>query len=260
MTVGERSDRASSDIGPFAVVPVALLNDRAVSDRALRVWCAVASFADRKTGECFPLQEAIAERLGASTPTVSRGVHELVATGWLQTIPRKANDGTKRKIGTLYTVLYQRTERADMKVPTERADSDGTERATGARSNARASVLSGINRPENQPPNGDSPSKRSRPRNDIWDAIARACFLPLDSSKLTKASSRMLAVASADIRKVGGTAAQVPEVAAAYRARFPGAELTPTALAKWWPSLVSTGTDDDGDPGPSQYDDLRHVR
>lgn len=139
-------DEVASDVGPFAVVPVALLGDTDVSDRAVRVWCAVASYADRETGEAFPFQETLAERLGVSVDTVQRGIRVLVQTGWLSVRPRMVEG---RKCGNVYTVHWLNGNRKTAVPPgsrrsavsgnrkcdgAETADSHGAETATGAAS------------------------------------------------------------------------------------------------------------------------------
>lgn len=97
----EQSHAARTDSGPFAVVPVALLNDPTVDDRALRFYIALSSYADRG-GAAWPSQEALAERLHVSVPTVKRGLATLVDAGWVET--RKRRDAGGRVIGNGYIV------------------------------------------------------------------------------------------------------------------------------------------------------------
>jgi hypothetical protein len=68
-------------------------------------------------------------------------------------------------------------------------------------------------------------------------AIAEAS--ETDWHNLTKSARAALNRGTSEIAAVGGTAAEVPGKAAAFRAKFPNVGApSPTALAKWWPSLT----------------------
>lgn len=101
MTDRTQSHAVRTDTGPFAIVPVAVLNDPAIDDRALRFYIALGSYADRG-GAAWPSQDALAERLGCSVPTVKRSLRTLVDAGWVET--RKRRDGDGRVIGNGYIV------------------------------------------------------------------------------------------------------------------------------------------------------------
>jgi len=73
--------------GPWASVPTALLYDPNVSEGAVRVWAALASYAD-SDGACFPGQERLAERLGRSPDSVHRAIAALRKAGWLEVTRR----------------------------------------------------------------------------------------------------------------------------------------------------------------------------
>jgi GntR family transcriptional regulator len=67
---------------PYAAVPRALVADRAVSDRAVRVYAALTRFADR-TKRAWPAQKTLAKELECSVPTIERAVRELRESGWI---------------------------------------------------------------------------------------------------------------------------------------------------------------------------------
>jgi DNA-binding transcriptional ArsR family regulator len=63
-------------------VPLAAIADKRISDRALRVFAALASFANRE-GRCWPSQEAIAEMLGVSRQAIGQHVGALKKLGYV---------------------------------------------------------------------------------------------------------------------------------------------------------------------------------
>jgi len=76
---------------------------------------------------------------------------------------------------------------------------------------------------------------KPRERDPIWDAVVTVCSI--NDAQITKSGRGPVSVAVRDLKAVGATAAQIQLRARNYRAKFPGAELTPTALAKHWASL-----------------------
>lgn len=70
----------------------AFLDDR-LSKTDLRVLGAILSFADKKTGLCWPKREQLAERCGLSLPKISTATTSLVSLGWLE----KEGDGGRSR-------------------------------------------------------------------------------------------------------------------------------------------------------------------
>jgi hypothetical protein len=66
-------------------------------------------------------------------------------------------------------------------------------------------------------------------------AVIEAC--QLDPERITSSAEGALSKATKDISEVGATPEEVVEAANAYRTRFPQASVTPLALAKHWPTL-----------------------
>ncbi len=111
-------DRITTDTGPFAIVPVALLEEAAVDDRALRAWCGLASWAD-VTGEAHPEQADVAVRIGVSVKTLQRGIGTLIDAGWVSVSPRKFKG---RKVGNDYHLL--RGYKPDQSDTSDASDTD----------------------------------------------------------------------------------------------------------------------------------------
>lgn len=74
-----------------------------------------------------------------------------------------------------------------------------------------------------------------RARDPLWDAVTEACGI--DPSGITKAMRGELAAAVKALREVNVDPAEVPARARAYRKMMTNAILSPSALAKWWPTL-----------------------
>lgn len=71
-----------------------------------------------------------------------------------------------------------------------------------------------------------------RPPDLLWEAMLEACGLRQED--MTKGARGACNSARKDLGAVGATPEEVRRRAAIYRRKFPGAELTPTALAKQW--------------------------
>lgn len=76
----------------FVIVPEWIL-DADVSANAVRVWAVLRSYADNKTGECWPSRATVAKRCGQSVDTVDRAVKELVRVRALSVRRRKGKNG-----------------------------------------------------------------------------------------------------------------------------------------------------------------------
>jgi len=73
----------SASIIPFIILPVSLINDRSVTDRAHRVYSCLLSYKNRRTGQCNPQRSTIAKKLRCSVRSVSRCLTELRQAGWI---------------------------------------------------------------------------------------------------------------------------------------------------------------------------------
>lgn len=81
---------------------------------------------------------------------------------------------------------------------------------------------------------------------EIFGALLRACGW---TPPLSASSRQAIGAVAKQLVAVGATPEEIESRAEAYRRTFPGAALTPTALAKWWPALA-------GGPAPV---DLRSI-
>jgi biotin operon repressor len=76
---------------PYAAVPRALVGDRRVTDRGVRLYAVLTRFTDRHS-LAWPSQRTLAEQMECSIPTVERAVRELRDAGWV-TVTRRGPGG-----------------------------------------------------------------------------------------------------------------------------------------------------------------------
>jgi hypothetical protein len=97
------TDRATSDIGPFAIVPDWILRS-AISDRALRLFALLARHANRESNEAFPLRSTLASALKVSVDSVDRACRELVTIGAVHVEAR--HDAAGDRTSNIYRLTF----------------------------------------------------------------------------------------------------------------------------------------------------------
>lgn len=80
------------------------------------------------------------------------------------------------------------------------------------------------------------PKVERRVKDDLFETVAEACGISLTG--MTRTARGQLNKAVKELREVGATSDQVNHKAKAYRAQYPNATLTPTALIKHWSSFA----------------------
>ena len=216
--------KITSDLGTFAIVPDCL-TDSGVSDKAIRLWIVLWQHADRRTGRAWPSHQTIADRIGCSPGHVRRLQKELVDIGAITVVQRWADDGSQRSnMITMHT-----TPRAPMSTP-PRTDVR-TPRAP----------MRDITRTKEQESNLGAKAPRA---NDLlFDALVMVC--KINPKALTSSARGAANRAIKELRQVGAEPEQIIQAASAYRLRYPDSAVTPSALAKHWPSLLEA-------PAPAQ--------
>ncbi len=81
-----------ADPAPFVQMPVWLL-EADVSDRAVRVYAALMSYAGARGGEAWPSKRAIADRCRCSPASIWRAIAELEAVGAVTVVARHNEQG-----------------------------------------------------------------------------------------------------------------------------------------------------------------------
>jgi hypothetical protein len=87
-----------------------------------------------------------------------------------------------------------------------------------------------------QPDQTQPSSGQKRPRNELWDAIVESCGW--NNQPLTKSQQGRTAAAVKELTEVGATPAEVKRRASHYRSKYPGMDVTPTALSANWASIA----------------------
>lgn len=86
----------TSDLGPYCITPLWLIEATASNPRALQVWVYLnAKYADRETGACWPGRKTIAEALGISVDTLDRALASLAEAGALDIRGRVKESGDR---------------------------------------------------------------------------------------------------------------------------------------------------------------------
>ena len=86
----------------FAIIPEWVLYS-GVSPHAIKLYCVLARYADKDTGNCFPSRSTIADKADFSERTISKATAELVLIGALMVKRRFSEDGGY--MSNLYTVI-----------------------------------------------------------------------------------------------------------------------------------------------------------
>lgn len=214
----------------FGVVSTAAIRDPNVTAAQLRVLAEIATFAD-KDGWCVVRQQVVGDHLGISQQAVGKHVKALVALGHLLTEARYGDDGSRR--ASRYCVRLDPPTTSEVVTPTT------PEVAGPTTPEVVASRTDLVNRPSEQTTTAaeKSAAPKTRKRDILFESVAAACGIRWQDG-LTDTAAGPLRKAVKSIRPVwDGTPTQVHRKAREYHVRMPDCELTPTALAKWWPQL-----------------------
>lgn len=225
------------DADHFARVPDALIFATNLTPMAVRVWAALDRYAGIG-GECWPGMNGLARRLEVHRATLRRAMTELEEAGWLTIVERFDEDGGQRS--NLYVIYRTPRARAGARrVATETAGEVASGSAAGSRPDARQNENQENENQENEKPLAPSTldagsvavERRARPPDLLWEAVLEACGI---TGTPTPSARGAYNRAVADLRAVEATPEEVIGRAAMFRARWPGASLTPTALARRW--------------------------
>ena len=91
--VSEEQKAEANETPSFAMVPVQVLLDERVTPALLRVYTALALYANQEDGMCRPAQTTIADILKIKRQAVNHAIQQLVDLGYLLKMRRKREDG-----------------------------------------------------------------------------------------------------------------------------------------------------------------------
>jgi DNA-binding transcriptional MocR family regulator len=179
-------------------------------------------------GECWPSMKRIADRSDISARHVSRAINELVDLGLVEKANRRRHGGQYR--GWDYRLNIQQTSATS-------GHGRPVTSGHGRPSPADAGVRSEPSENRKEEPLADKPPESdTRKKDDLFEVIAEACGISLTG--MTRTARGQLNKACKELREVQATPDQVKAKAKAYRAQYPNATLTPTALIKHWSSFA----------------------
>lgn len=223
----------------FAVVPEWVLFS--VSGNAVKVYGLIDRHADGN-GHAFPSLKRLSDLADVSRDTIKRAIKELEDVGALVREQRRRGDGSQ----TSNAYWLRRDPEA---LSAHRGE--GTGAPGGEGKDAPGVVLneSQIERESetdvSEQEGSDRAPRKARARDIVFDSIALACGVSLDS--LTPKAGQTVGRAAAEIKAAHAEqpsltpqdlADEVRKRAAKYRRDHPTWDLTPDALAKWWPTLA----------------------
>jgi hypothetical protein len=191
-----------------------------ISDRAVRLYALLARRANSDS-QAFPSRKYLAVNMHCSSKSVDRAMEELLDIG---AVTKSKQFHDSRQTVNLYTLKAM----------------GGTRVTRGGDTGDEGGGDTGV--PQNESHKNEShitlaaaPKKESAKKDELFEAIAAACNI--DWTELTRTGRGQLNTAAKELRDIGVTPEQVPPKAAAYRKRYPEAQLTPTALVKHWAGL-----------------------
>lgn len=242
-------------------IPVELIDDYHLSFQEAALWAEIKALSVRAE-RCTAGAEHFATHLGISERHVKRMIAHLREVGLVQDV---AFDGRTKTIMALQpghgchgrgdkNVIPAVTKMSPLNSPPyiseiedEREGEDNTCPQGGRGMAAAAEDIAEPEPPDDSPseqlPSPPPPVPRppsKRPVNPVFDAVAEAWGV---SSAQTKASGSDIGKTVSEIRAIypgmsnEDLAAEVRRRAQNYRLKYPGCELTPSALRKHWPAL-----------------------
>lgn len=197
------------------------------------LYAALTTYDYRRSGECYPGRELLAERLQWTLRTLDRAFKGLEDRG---AIERKRQGRGHPNLIILHADLAPVDESPDVA-------SQPMSRQIVPDESPNREISPLIERDKNE-----TKTLALTRKDELFEAIALVCGT--DWKHLTSSARGALNRATSEIRAVGGVAEEVPRRAAEYRARMPEMALTPSALAKWWPSLNGDPSTVRGKHGP----------
>lgn len=220
---------------PFTRIPNAAIRDASLDLKARGLLLVMLSKPD---GWAFR-ERALADECSVSRQQVRTALATLVSAGYVQRVVVQ-RDGRPVTETRVFDVAQRE---GPSSVPTPVRNDDGPEPVPV--SNERERVTN------------------KRERDLLWETLLRVCGH--DSSRLTSSERGRTNKAVKMLREVGATPDEIESASRRWTTVFPGATITPTAIAAHWTRLLPTrSTPDDcrdcGQPMHSHDDELCRIR
>lgn len=206
------------------------INVRTGNPTAKAVLILLANRHNHDTGQCNPRISRLAADLECSERTVRRALDELETKGIISRGRAKLEDG---RYGVYHYRLHL-VQWTDCPVdqwtdstlaPVDRLSTQEPEETLEPRKQGLGSAKTLL-----------APQKRKeRPRDPLWDALVAELGEPATKSERGRRNKALV-----ELREVQATAQDIHDRLRHYRKRWPGVEVTATALAANWTTLASS--------------------
>ena len=178
-------------------------------------------------GECWPSMKRVAKLTGISSRQVSTHIVTLESLGYVTKGNRRRHEGQLR--GWEYRVNLHGEATSGSTLPVASGSPAHLPAEVGFRSEPSE------NRKE-EPLADKPPESVTRKKDNLFETVAEVCGIGLTT--LTRTARGQLNKAAKELREIDATDEQVRHKAKAYKAQYPNATLTPTALIKHWSSVA----------------------
>ena len=178
-------------------------------------------------GECWPSMKRVAKLTGISSRQVSTHIVTLESLGYVTKGNRRRHEGQLR--GWEYRVNLHGEATSGSTLPVASGSPAHLPAEVGFRSEPSE------NRKE-EPLADKPPESVTRKKDNLFETVAEVCGIGLTT--LTRTARGQLNKAAKELREINATDEQVRHKAKAYKAQYPNATLTPTALIKHWSSFA----------------------
>ena len=178
-------------------------------------------------GECWPSMKRVAKLTGISSRQVSTHIVTLESLGYVTKGNRRRHEGQLR--GWEYRVNLRDEATSGSTLPVASGSPAHLPAEVGFRSEPSE------NRKE-EPLADKPPESVTRKKDNLFETVAEVCGIGLTT--LTRTARGQLNKAAKELREIDATDEQVRHKAKAYKAQYPNATLTPTALIKHWSSFA----------------------
>lgn len=185
---------------------------------------------NRETGRCYPSIDLLSKDTCLSRSTVKRSLDDLEESGYIKRTRRRRTDGT---LGVYeYELLFEPGFTVHTPGSTVTPSPGFTVNPLNLEVDLEPNVSTDVLTPQR-------PKRKADP---LWDVLVLELGEPATKSERGRRNKAL-----AELREVGATPEQIRTRLQTYRKRWPGVDVTATALAANWTAL---GGDGRGHPQP----------
>jgi hypothetical protein len=210
------------------------LCDSGLPATARHVALTISIYMNERGGSAYPGGTRLAEDTGLSLRTVRSALAVLEQSGWLTVVERGGATKGSKRTATIYQAAIPTSAAVAPVQEIHRCNSGHrpVQLTTPTGATAAPQVSMKLEEKLMAPTDVDAVEISLR------SAVLEAC--DIDPARVTRAADGAISKAVNDLAAVGATLDDVPAAARSFRERYPHLTITPPALAKHWPQLLST--------------------